>query len=404
MKTQWTKLRLLAAAGSISWMGSTLTTFTVVLHYKEEFGPSGVSAIMLAMILPTILAAPYAGVLADRISSGVLIPVMLSLMGISTFMLSLELGFFWSLIFLALTATCGTPVGAAFNATLANYATREDLPRVTGLMQTGSSLGAMLGPGLAGVLVSTTDSFVWPYRIDSASFFILAFAIIALRINRKPEPRDKEEKVRALDGIRVIMQNALVRSLVILITMVILAISVINIGEVFLVMDELGADTITYGIVASTFALGSVLGAVTTSIIKVPEKRHAIIAITALSVLSVIVIGLSVAWHWAVVAVAWFIAGVFNAGLNAFGISLIMNRTPQETRGRVMASVSAMFATASVTGMGIAGVLIATFEIRPVLAAAGILCCVFVVLLAPAVVRANRALVGKPQSDEVLVD
>jgi MFS family permease len=171
-----------------------------------------------------------------------------------------------------------------------------------------------------------------------------------------------------------------------------------------LVRDELGADTITYGIVASTFALGSVLGAVTTSIIKVPEKQHAIIAITALSVLSVIVIGLSVAWHWAVVAVAWFIAGVFNAGLNAFGISLIMNRTPQETRGRLMASVGAMFATASVTGMGIAGVLIATFEIRPVLAAAGILCCVFVLLLAPAVVKANRQLVGKPQAEEALVD
>lgn len=393
MKTQWTKLRLLAAAGSISWMGSTLTTFTVVLHYKEEFGPSGVSAIMLSMILPTILAAPYAGVLADRISSGILIPVMLSLMGISTFMLSLELGFFWSLFFLAITATCGTPVGAAFNATLATYATPEDLPRVTGLMQTGSSLGAMMGPGLAGILVSTTDSFVWPYRIDSASFFILAFAIVALRINRKPAPRDKEEKVRALDGVRVIMQNALVRSLVILITTVIFAISVINIGEVFLVMDELGADTITYGIVASTFALGSVLGAVTTSIIKVPEKRHAIIAITALAVLSAIVLSLAFAWHWAVVAVAWFIAGVFNAGLNAFGISLIMNRTPQETRGRVMASVSALFATASVTGMGIAGVLIATFEIRPVLAAAGVLCCLFVVLLAPAVVKANRQLV-----------
>ena len=404
MKTQWTKLRLLALAGSISWMGSTLTTFTVVLQYKEEFGPSGVSAIMLSMILPTILAAPYAGVLADRISSGILIPVMLSLMGLSTFMLSLELGFFWSLFFLAITAICGTPVGAAFSATLPNYATPEDLPRVTGLMQTGSSLGAMLGPGLAGVLVSTTDSFVWPFRIDSASFFVLAFAIIALRISRKPQPRAKEDKVRALDGVRVIMQNSLVRSLVILITTVIFAISVINIGEIFLVMDELGANAITYGLVTSTFALGSVLGAVTISIIKVPEKRHAIIAITALGVLAVIVVGLAFAWHWAVVAVAWFISGVFNAGLNAYGISLIMNRTPQETRGRVMASVQALFATASVTGMGIAGILIAAFEIRPVLAVAGVLCCLFVVLLAPAVVRANRQHIGKPKEDSALVD
>ena len=69
-----------------------------------------------------------------------------------------------------------------------------------------------------------------------------------------------------------------------------------------------------------------------------------------------------------------------------------------------MASVGAMFATASVTGMGIAGVLIAAFEIRPVLAASGVLCCLLVVLLAPAVVKANRALVGKPRVEEALVD
>lgn len=390
MQTNWTKLRLLALAGSISWMGSTLTTFTVILQYKDEFGPSGVSAIMLSMILPTILTAPIAGVLADRISSGVLIPVLLSLMGVSTFMLSLELGFVWSLLFLAITASCGTPVGASFNATLANYATREDLPRVTGLMQTGSALGSMLGPGLAGFLVATTDSFVWPFRIDSASFFVLAFAIIALRINRKPSPRDKDVKIRALDGIKLIMQNPLVRSLVLLNTAVIFAVAVINIGEVFLVMDELGADTITYGFVASTFALGAVIGATTTTIIKVPERRHALIAVTALTALSALVLSLAFAWHWMVVAVTWFIAGIFNAALNAFGISLIMNRTPQEARGRVMAAGMAMFSTASVTGMGIAGILISIYGIRGVLAAAGVLCLLFVASLAPAVVRANR--------------
>ena len=394
MKTNWTKLRLLAAAGSISWMGSTLTTFTVVLQFKDDFGPGGVSAIMLAMILPTIFMAPYAGVLADRISSGVLIPIALSIMGVSTFMLSLELGFYWSLLFLAITASCGTPVGASFNATLATYATPEDLPRVTGLMQTGSSLGAMLGPGLAGFLVSTTDSYVWPFRIDAASFFVLAFAIVALRINRKAQPHDEEQKIRAIDGLKAIMQNALVRSLVILIAAVILSVSVINIGEVFLVMDILGADAITYGIVSATFALGSVIGAATTSIVKVPEKRHALIAVVALTVLAAITLGLSIAWHWMVVAVAWFVAGMFNAALNAFGVSLIMNRTPEATRGRVMASVGAVFSTSSVAGMGIAGVLIAAFGIRTVLGAAGLVCLLLIAVLAPAVLRASRQLVN----------
>jgi MFS family permease len=374
-------------------MGSTLTTFAVVLQYKDEYGPNGVSAIMLSMVLPTIFAAPYAGVLADRVRAAVLLPVLLSVMGLSTFMLSFELGFIWSLVFLAITATCGTPVAASFNATLANYSTPDDLPRVMGLLQTGSSLGAMLGPGLAGYLVTVTGSFAWSFRIDSASFFILAIAVIALRIDRKPQPHNKDEKIRAMDGVKVIMKNDLVRALVILITMMIFAVSVINIGEVFLVMDILGADAITYGIVAATFALGSVIGAVTTSALKVPEKYHALISVVSLVVLCLVMLILAVAWHWIVVAIVWFIAGFFNAGLNAYGISLIMNRTPEEIRGRVMASVRAMFSTASVVGMGVAGLLIAGFGIRNVFGAAGIACVVILALLAPAVLKASRRLV-----------
>lgn len=393
MQTNWTKLRLLALAGSISWMGSTLTTFAVVLQYKDAYGPNGVSAIMLSMILPTIFAAPYAGVLADRVRAAILLPALLSIMGLSTFMLSFDLGFVWSLVFLAITATCGTPVGASFNATLANYATPEDLPRVMGLLQTGSSVGAMLGPGLAGYLVTATGSFAWSFRIDAASFLILALAIIALRIDRRPQPQVEGEKIRAMDGVKLIMKNDLVRALVILITMVIVAVSVINIGEVFLVMDELGADAITYGIVAATFAFGSVVGAVATSVFKVPEKYHAPISVAALVALSLITLTLAFAWHWIVVAVAWFIAGFFNAGLNAYGISLIINRTPEEIRGRVMAAVRAMFSTASVVGMGIAGLLIAGFGIRNVLGAAGIVCIAIIVVLAPAVLKASRRLV-----------
>ena len=190
-------------------MGSTLTTFAVVLQYKDEYGPNGVSAIMLSMILPTILAAPYAGVLADKVRAAVLLPVLLSVMGLSTFMLSFDLGFIWSLVFLAITATCGTPVGASFNATLANYSTPDDLPRVMGLLQTGSSLGSMLGPGLAGYLVTVTGSFAWSFRIDAASFFILAFAVVALRIDRKPQPHGEDEKIRAMDGVKVIMKMIL---------------------------------------------------------------------------------------------------------------------------------------------------------------------------------------------------
>ena len=57
MKTNWRKIHLLGVAGAISWAGSSLTTFAVVLRDKDALGPMGISLILLSMMVPTISAA-----------------------------------------------------------------------------------------------------------------------------------------------------------------------------------------------------------------------------------------------------------------------------------------------------------------------------------------------------------
>ena len=389
--TQWGKLRFLALAGGISWMGSSLTTFTVALRYKDAFGPIGISAIMLSMIIPTILAAPYGGLMADRISTRVLAPSLMAIMGLSSLMLAFDLGFAWSLVLLAITAFCGTPVGASFNATLPEYSSATDLPRVNGLMQTGSSLGSMFGPGLAGLLIAVTGNYFWPFVIDAVSFWILAGAILLLRINRQPVQHKSDQKVRAMDGLKLAWADPLIRSILILIGILILSLSVLNIAEVFLVMNILHADAFTYGLVAACFALGSTLGSIATTVIKVPDSKHAQAMVISVSALASSVLIIAFAWHWLVVAVVWLAAGVSNAVLNAFGISLIINRTPDELRGRVMSSIGALFSVSNVVSMGVGGILLGIFGVRNVLAVAGALCVITVIVFGPAVLRAAKA-------------
>ncbi|MEY4449689.1 MAG: hypothetical protein RLZZ304_64, partial [Actinomycetota bacterium] len=48
MKTNWRKLHILGVAGAISWAGSSLTTFAVILRDKDEIGPIGVSLVLLS--------------------------------------------------------------------------------------------------------------------------------------------------------------------------------------------------------------------------------------------------------------------------------------------------------------------------------------------------------------------
>lgn len=73
-KTPWLKIQLLSIAGGLSYMGSTMTTFAVILRDKDVVGPTGVSIIFFTMLIPNILMDPVSGQIADRFQSRVVTP------------------------------------------------------------------------------------------------------------------------------------------------------------------------------------------------------------------------------------------------------------------------------------------------------------------------------------------
>ena len=389
-KTHWAKLYALSIFGGLSWLGSSLTTFTVILRDKDEIGAGGVSLLLLAMAVPTIVLSPLAGYLADRYSTRTVVIPLLIVMGFSSGSLALPgMPSWYAPIALAITAACGTPVGPAFQAALATISKPEDLPRVQGLMQTSASLGTLAAPGLGGILTETTGYF-WPFVIDMGTFLLLAVAFALIDINRKGQKPEPGEKLSALEGIRFSMGDPLIRSIIILMTVLVLALGAINVGEVFLVMDELGASKLIYGFVAMLFAAGAIVGALVTAAIKVEAKYHARLLVIAIGVLTSTVIAFSLTTHWWQAMVLSFVAGLGNAGLNAYAIGIVMAKAPQAARGRVMAAVSAIITTGSVTSTAASGALLTVFDVRSVLLVGGILAVIVFVLLSPAVLRAGR--------------
>ena len=389
-KTQWSKLYVLAVFGGLSWLGSALTTFTVILRDKDAIGASGVSILLLAMAVPTIVLSPLAGWLADRYSTRTVVIPLLIVMGFSSGSLALpDLPTWYAPIALAITAACGTPVGPAYQAALATITKPEDLPRVQGLMQTSSSLGTLFAPALGGVLTETTG-FFWPFIIDMSSFWLMAIGFALIGINRKGQKPEPGEKLSALEGVRFAMGDKLIRAIIILLTVLILALGAINVGEVFLVIDELGASKFIYGIVGMLFAAGSIAGAVATASFKVAAHKHSRMMVIAIGTLVVTVVLMSLSTHWWQAMVLSFIAGLGNAGLNAYAIGIVMAKAPEAARGRVMAAVGAIITTGSVLSTAASGALITVFEVRPVLLFGGLIAAVIFVLLSPAVLRAGR--------------
>ena len=395
--TPWRKLYILSFAGALSWLGSALTTFAVILRDKDHVGAGGVSLYLVAFGLPSIFMAPVSGWVADRFSSRQVVLPALAVMGFSSFSLSQGLPIWWTPFALLITACAGTLVGPSMQAAQVAITNPDDLPRVTGLMQSMASAGTLFAPALGGILVSTTGYF-WPFVIDAISFWLLAVVFFVINVNRKSVQHQAGQKVNAMDGLKLVFADRLIRALVILVGVLIIALGSFNVGEVFLVKDQLHASTFIYGIVSALFAAGSIIGALLTAAIKLPASRHATAAIFGLSGIIVSMFGLSLAPHWWVAMVFSFTAGISNSLLNAYAISIIMTRSPVETLGRVNAAIGAVIASGSVLGIVVAGVAIAQFGVRPALFVGAVLSAIILAIFGPEVVRAGR---GHAEAEEV---
>ncbi|MEL0261246.1 MAG: MFS transporter [Aquiluna sp.] len=388
-KTPFLKLQLLSMAAGLSYMGSSLTTFAVILRDKDAVGPAGVSIILLAMLVPNVLMAPFSGQIADRYPSRRVVPLALSAMAVSTLSIALMPLAWWAPIALFTTATFGTLVGASSAATVGSVSNPEDMTRVTGIQQTYVSLGSLLGPAAGGILVGTTGYF-WPFVIDAASFVILTIVFLALGLNRLPTEHLEEDKPRALDGFRFLRDEPLLRAIVLLLLVVIVALGVISVGEVFLVVDELGASEIIYGFIGALFAAGSLLGALTLQLVRIPDEKQPLGLVFSIGLMVVSLSVLSQIQHWGYATIIYFLAGLGSAGVNVFAVGQIQRRAKESIRGRIMAAVQGSVTAGNALSLGLGGILIGIFGVREVFLAGGITALLALVIFGPKLVRAGR--------------
>jgi len=226
--------------------------------------------------------------------------------------------------------------------------------------------------------------------IDAVSFWMLGVVFFALNINRKPVEHVDGEKMSATAGLKFVFSDRLIRAIVVLVAVLIVALGTLNVGEVFLAQNELHADAFIYGIIGALFAAGSIVGSLATAAIKLPAKRHALAMLLGIVLLVAVVFGMALAWHWWVLMVMSFLAGIGNSVLNAYAIGIVMTRAPGEALGRVNAAIGAVIQAGSTIGIVVSGYVIGVFGVRNMLLVAAGLSAVILVVFAPAVIREGR--------------
>lgn len=381
----------MALARAFSLLGTELTIFTLVFREKDQ-GPAAVAALFIVGTIPVILFSPLAGTIADRFSTRQVIPPLSIIGGAAVFTLALPLDTWaiWVLLFIA--NTCASIIGPTWGKLTPTLAKKDDIGRAMGTIQSYFSIAGLFGPAVAGILVKQTG-YVVTFIIDGVFTTLIAVVPYLIKVNHKPEALKEGEKTDMVQGFKFMMNNRLLRALVIMVFAMVFCMSVVNVGDVFLLTNILGADSLIYGLVGTGFAIGTLLFSALAGSRKVKPRTELVIlgyGMAALS-LSGFAVGLAPS-YWFVMAV-WFVAGMANGTINSYGVGMMIKETPHEVQGRVFAAFGAIISVASIGSMGLAGGLIDLFGVREVFIIAGLLAFVSFAVLFPTVYKEQTKII-----------
>ncbi|MFD0823656.1 MFS transporter, partial [Micromonospora zhanjiangensis] len=187
--SRWGDVYLASAARGISTCGDFLAATALALALQQAgAGGTAVAALLLAASLPLVLLAPVTGRIADRYDSR----LILIAAGLAQAAVCLGLAVARQpvvIIVLVALLACGLAVTQpTLSALLPEMVRPADLARASGVNQTAGSLGMLLAPALAGILVGQFGTLV-PLLVDAVSYLSLVAAGLLVRTRRNTRGR-----------------------------------------------------------------------------------------------------------------------------------------------------------------------------------------------------------------------
>lgn len=424
-ESRWSDVWLAAAARGTTICGDFLAATALALALQGAgAGGLAVSGLLLAATLPLVVLAPLAGRLADRTDSRtLLVTIGFGQAAICALLAVVEQPVL--VVGLVALLACGLAVTQPCLAALLPAMVRPaDLPRASAISQTAVSLGALGGPVLAGLLVGQFGTRV-PLLLDAATYLALVVAGLLLRTRRggrRPATVSSDAAVSsqaaaseaaaspaaAANGPAVsggvaipggteigwrLRRDPLMLVMVVSTAVVIAAIGGINVIEVFFIRETLEGSATTYGLVSAAWMAGMLPGTwLAVRLARRLDDDAGLVrgVLATLAVCSLMVLLASTVPAAGVLVPLWLVGGAANGGENVFANLLTARRVPEAMRARAYASYGAAVQGGSMGGFLIGGALLAVVPPRPLIAGAGVVGLLVVLVFVPFVTRAVR--------------
>jgi MFS family permease len=345
---------------------------------------------MIAAAVPPVVLARWTGRLADRVDSRVLLVGS----GLAQAAVCAALAYVTpvaGIIALVAVLACGLAITQpTLSALVPAMVRREDLPKASAVGQTVSSVGLILAPVLAGLLMGQFGLRV-PLLVDAASYLAIALAGGLIRTRRGApvvvDPATPAPEPAAPWHLRA---DTLMWSLIILVGAVIAAVTAVNVADVFLVRGALHASTTVYGLVGGLWSVAMVGGAWLLARRRLDDSGMGRALLGLLLTTCAVIFGAALVPDVGWLLPLFLIGGATNGGENvAIGV-LVARRVPDAYRGRAYAILGAVVNGANTLGYVLGGVLLTVLPVRVTVAAAGLFGVAVALAFAVPVLRATR--------------
>ena len=380
-------LRLVIGAKAVSFFGDEVATFALVLRLQAHgAGAAEVAALLMANLAPIVLLAGVAGRVVDRYDNRRLLVVSSLLQAAVCGSMLLVSAPFALLTLVALLGAGQAVNGAAWQALLPALAGPGELSRAVSRSQAANTAAGIAGPALSGVLTGWLGVAA-ALSVDAGTFLVVTLAALLLRVGRSHVRRPG---VRMEGGLSIVRRTPLLRSVIGLLGLLILLGAAVNVVEVFLVRETLGANGAWFGICAAGYSIGLLAGAMLAGRI-VTTRGQALGIVVAAPALSIGLCAMGLSPNVGFLLVLGALAGVGNGVLNVTANALVMGSAAPQERGRVAAVLSGVVSGCLLAAYAIGGAVATALTPREVFVVAGVLGALAPLLVARTVLRAATA-------------
>lgn len=254
--------RRLWMARTVSQWGDAFNTVALALLVYTLTGSGlGVSAVVVAEIIPVLALAPVAGALVDRLSR---VPVMI-VADLARAILAFALPFVDAQLFAVYAVAFGlSTAGVFFNpaaqSVLPSLVRERELVAANSGLWTAAVISQVVLAPLAGLVVAGFG-FVWAFWINAASYLVSAFALQRLHLPAAPSATGRASWCSDVrDGLRALAGQRLMRALASAQFFAALSAGATGALLVVLAREHLGISAGGYGFLLGAIGVGAATG------------------------------------------------------------------------------------------------------------------------------------------------